>query len=259
MRLWLNLLEYGGDVAMVAVTAPGVAEGLPWDTRKCSHPAEQKCSGRHGCVVLAAAADDWNRTADRRWSKLHDAAAAAVRRKHGPGALRLLAYSTEMQRRGVLHLHLVLGVATVRQRAAAHHYVNNLARLSRFHCWGNVDRGQMRGGRRSLEIVPAFRAAAYVSKYLVKEASAGGIGELVMSGNAPARPVYVAGKLTATTRCTMRNLRLRRALYVRSGQHFAPTDVEGLWRLVQTFGAEFLPDPLESPETGAQPPPEQAT
>lgn len=219
---------------MVTLTAPG-ADVLPWDRALCRHPASERCGGARGCRVAAADARRWNRTADRRWSLLWDAAAQAVRRRHGPGALRLLAYSCELQRRGVLHWHFLLGVGSARERGAAHHLIENIARLAPSYGYGHVDRKAARAERAGV------LAAWYAAKYMSKESLAGGIGELVLSGDAPARPVYVASRLTVRTRCTMRNLRLKRAAWCRWGAQLRPAECEAVWRLHRAFDAELEP------------------
>jgi hypothetical protein len=194
VRLLANIQQYGRDVAMVTVTAPGQAV-LPWaDDRRCT--------------VVPTAAWRWNMTVQARWSRLHRQAAKRTRRQCG--RFRLLAYSYEVQKRGVYHLHLVVPMGTATDRHAAHVYVRHLDQLRAEHGFGFVDRGKLGpSGQRTLPVVPPGRAAAYVSKYLTKDAA-----HLVARADAPTRQVYVARELTAQTRVTMRTLRLRRHAHV---------------------------------------------
>lgn len=190
-RLLVNVEAYGGDVALVTVTAPGT-EQLP-DT---------------------AAMRRWNASAPVRWRSLHRAAAQIARRRHG--AFTLLTWTWEYQRRGALHKHLIVGVATARERAAAQTYVNALSDLRTQYGFGFVDRGKAHGGRRSLELIPATRAARYVAKYLAPLDGTGkaAISETVLREDVPPMVVYVSRKLTSSTGCTMRRLRHVRRCYM---------------------------------------------
>jgi len=78
-----------------------------------------------------------------------------------------------------------------------------------------------------LALFEAGRAACYLSKYLSAEAKSG-VRELVVSGQAPRRAVYVATRLTMRTRCTMRNLRTRRYAYMVDRVRLPMPEVE-LW------------------------------
>ncbi|MGB3764796.1 MAG: hypothetical protein WA966_16415, partial [Ornithinimicrobium sp.] len=51
----------------VTLTAPG-ERSLPWDTSKCTHSAETKCSGSIGCKVQRVPMAAWNGDAPRGWS-----------------------------------------------------------------------------------------------------------------------------------------------------------------------------------------------
>lgn len=211
----VNAAAYGGDVALVSVTAPS----LPWDRRNCSHAPGQPCSGVHGCRVHDRYAATWNRDAPRRWRSLHRAAAQVARRRCGKLTLVLRAW--EYQRRGVLHMHVVLGMGSAAERAAAHVYVQALDELRQAHDFGYVDRGRMKQGRRHLELVPATRAARYLAKYLAPIAVVDGEGrgklslaETVVRPDVPPLVVYVSPKLTVQTGCTMRFLRWVRWAWV---------------------------------------------
>lgn len=71
------------------------------------------------------------------------------------------------------------------------------------------------GGRtaRGLALYEAGRAACCLSKYLSAELRSD-VREVVVSGQAPKRALYVAPRLTMRTRCTMRNPRTRRYAFM---------------------------------------------
>lgn len=195
-------------VALVSVTAPG-RDVLPW--------------APGGDQVDQLKAQEWNRSAPANWSKLHkgasrDARAVAVDR----GAdWRLLFKAWEYQRRGVLHLHLVVPCGTSGQRAASEAYVRGLvARASRYG-FGFVDRGKLpaRGARRStreLSPVPPGRAAAYVTSYVASSgAGKGGVAEVAANQGVPGAILYVSNTLTRASGVTMRSLKERRRVSCR--------------------------------------------
>jgi hypothetical protein len=178
---------YGEDVALVTVTAPG-SDQLPWD----------------GSRVDDRAAWRWNASAPPRWSRLHRAAAQRTRRRTGH-PFKLVSGTWEDQKRGVLHRHLVVPMATPADRHASNVYAQELSRLAGAHGFGHVDRGRRRHGVRQLERVPAGHAASYVSKYLAK-----GLVEVAKLAEAPSHLAYAGRHLTAISGVTMRTLRLRR-------------------------------------------------
>lgn len=206
----MNLVAYGGDVALVSVTGPS----LPWDRSRCSHPQDGRaCSGKHGCRALPRYAMTWNRSAPRRWRELHRAAAQIARRRHG--RLSVLARCWEYQRRGVLHMHVVLGMGSACEMAAAHTYVQALDELRELHGFGYVDRGRRRGGSRHLEVIEGVRAGRYLAKYLAPIAGAKlTLSETVLRRDVPPLVVWISPKLTTRTGCTMRFLRWVRLAHV---------------------------------------------
>lgn len=198
-RLLANVTAYGASVALVTVTAPG-ADVLPWDAT--------------GERIEAEARYRWNRTAPARWRDLHRAAAQRARRRHGRFAL--VALTWEYQRRGALHRHVVIGVGTARERAAAQTYVDALHELRQAHGFGWVDRGRAHGGKRSLEVVPAERAARYVAKYLSPLDAAGKptISSTAREPDVPGHVAHVSREMTGRTGITMRYLRHVRRCWV---------------------------------------------
>lgn len=234
VRLLENLRAYDGKVRMLTITAPG-ADRLPWDVASCGHTAGE-CSGRLGCRVVPSIARAYNEQSQRAWSMLWNSTRGRINRRLGAGALRLLAYAPETQARGVIHLHLILGAETPRERHALEMATVELKRLAAGYGWGFVDDGRQRkSGREHGRPVAAggplwepLQAASYVAKYLTHPDKRGGVRELVMSGQAPTRAVYVSSSLTRRTRCTMRNLRTRRYLYRTLGEHYPMWEVEGV-------------------------------
>jgi hypothetical protein len=236
MRLFENLLAYDEPIVMTTITAPS----LSWDEESCRPLGDHKCSGKLGCQVQSEVARAYNLSAFKRLSALHKQAYQATYREYGAGALRRLAYAPELQLRGVVHWHVALGFA-YEHRAAAAFYVSELHARSADHWYGFVDR--------KLEPALPGRAAYYLSKYMVKAHNAqGGLPELIVRREAPERPVGVDRRLTAATKCTMRNLRFRRHLYLRWGRRLPAHEVEAIRNVLQVFpGATLRPDAAIEP------------
>lgn len=200
-RLVANLDAYDGPVMMATITAPG-SEVLRHDE-----------SGH----VRAWDGRVWNRGAPRWWRVLHHRAAQEARRQTGQRPV-MLAWVWQYQRRGLLHKHVVLGLATAGDRAAAHAYVNALSRFASECRFGFVDRGRWdpKRGRRSLREMSGKHAGRYVAKYLVQRMDDGrfAVSETVTHDDVPPLIVYVARALTDRTGVTMRSLREWRFLVV---------------------------------------------
>lgn len=196
-KLLANVSHYGGDVALITVTAPG-SDRLP---------------DRQAMVR-------WNLDAPARWRRLHTAARqAAIRKGH---RVRIVSRTWEYQRRGALHVHVVVGVHSAAELAGAHEYVAQLHRLRAGHDFGWVDRGRAHGGKRSLEVIPAERAARYVAKYLSPLDRATGkptLSETILRRDVPAHVLYVDRRLTCETGITMRSLRWRRRCHMAGVDH----------------------------------------
>ena len=121
----------------------------------------------------------------------------------------------EYQKRGALHVHVVVGIHTARELAGAHAYAAQLHRLRGSFDFGFVDRGRRTGGRRALEVVPAERAARYMAKYLAP--IRGGkllLSETVIRRDVPPHAMHVHRDLTRRTGITMRSLRWRRRCHM---------------------------------------------
>lgn len=197
-RILANVAAYNGKVVLVTITGPGDAE-LPR-------------VGDTG-VVDQESAWRWNSTAASRWRRLHRTAAQRARRRHG--VLTLVCWTWEYQKRGILHKHLVLGVDTARELAAAHTYVAALDELRESFGFGFVDRGRKHAGKRSLEVIPAEVGARYVAKYLSPRDGAGKptLSATVLKPDVPPLVVYVSRGMTDRTGITMRYLRRVRVAY----------------------------------------------
>lgn len=185
-HLRTNLASYAGQVWLVTVTAPA------FDSKE--------------------EMDAWNATAKSRWGQLHRAAKRRAGRVGLP--VELLAVVWQVQARGALHVHLVLGYAEGDVREGARYYARGALKvLASRYGFGYVD-ARDRGPRGT--VMEGSRAARYLSKYLSESA------QFVRALRLVRRPVYVARALTAVTLCTMRRLRRVRFLYViRSGASVA--------------------------------------
>lgn len=231
-------------VRMVTVTAPGVEQGLPWDEAACAHLGPHRHSGTLGCKVYAPAAALFNDHAAEWWRVMHGKIARSVERRIGRPAL--LGKAWEMQRRGVLHIHLVFGYSTPRERAQVDAYVAEVERVRQRHGFGYVDR--------KAAVKEAGAAAAYLAAYF-----AGGKGgkielrESVKAEGMPPQIVYVKPELMQRSGLSMRTLRLRRFLWHRIGPGWLrhlPTlglDLESAFEIVRHgfWGRAFLNSVLQ--------------
>ena len=200
-KIRVNLRTYGGLSCVVAVTAPGEDAGLRWDRTVCRHASGERCSGLKGCRVEEAAANAWNEASRKWWRELNriakQRADRAIRGKGG-----FLMYEWELQKRGVWHLHVVLGMETAIERAWAYGYVQALSDLAPSKGFGFVDRRPLHAAR------PAEQAARYLSKYLAKWQEDGSL-EITETVKSAGRTIlnYVSRSLTSQSGCTMRALR----------------------------------------------------
>lgn len=224
-------------VLMLTVTAPGVDAGLVWDEEACSHLGDHRHDGRLGCRVLAAPAEAFNEQAPTWWRSLHNEASQAALRRTGRRPV-LLARPWELQRRGVLHLHPVLGYSTPAEKVAADAYLAELVARAPRHGFGFVDRKKA--------VSEPSAAAAYLSSYFV----AGKRGKLSLRESVsrkamPRSIVYVSPQLSRRSGITMRSLRIRRFLW-----HRWPAVLDLLrylpWTLADAYAAWSMG--LTSPE-----------
>jgi hypothetical protein len=203
-KLFENLAVYEGEsVVLLTVTAPG-ADQLPWDEDHCRPLGDHRHGGSLGCRVDPVAARDWNRSASDRWRRLHRRAYQAVCR-HGVRCT-LLVRAFERQRRGVLHVHPVLGFATPAERHAANLYAGYLEQFAAHYGFGFTER--------RLRKLSAKAAAAYLSAYFVTgKKGKESLQQSVMAPDMPRSIIHVSTALTQRSGVTMRELRFRRFVW----------------------------------------------
>jgi len=100
---------------------------------RCSRtsPHTTAVFGSSAVTVEAVAANDWNRTAAARWREPHRRARQATRREFGPSVLSPLARVWELQKRGALHVHVVLGFNSPLAVAAARFHASRVCESER--------------------------------------------------------------------------------------------------------------------------------
>lgn len=202
VKLFENLKVYGGNVKLMTVTGPGEAGGLSWDEDACRHLGPHTHSGLLGCRVHQAPGEAFNRRAPSWWTALHNEAAQAAHRLTGARP-RLLVRIWEMQKRGVLHVHLVVGAGSLQERRSADVYQGELHDRAAKHGFGFVDRKD--------EVREAMAAAAYLASYFVKgKGKKATLQESVTVKGMPRSIAYVDPRLSRRSGITMRSLRLRR-------------------------------------------------
>jgi hypothetical protein len=216
-----NLEAYEGRAAMLTLTPPG-ADVLPWDEDVCRHRGPHTHSGPKGCRIRQDAQDEWNATAPERARQLNRVAkirADRELRRRGINERRgKLVHAWEHQERGALHQHLLVGLGSEAQDGWgttvdalwSKLYAIALDELAPKYKFGYLDKRPL-----FKEPKPAREAAAYLSGYfVVGSGRKAGITETVRSKVVPPLVIYVSPKLTAKTRCTMRNLRRIRRLHM---------------------------------------------
>lgn len=248
-KLFRNLETLPGDILLSAVTAPG-AEVLPWDTQQCSALGEHRHSGKLGCRVRRASGREWNESAADRWRRLHRRAYQDAVKRAGKRSVFLVARVWEMQARGVLHVHPVLAYGTARQMAGARCYLARLAELAPQYGFGFVHHSP-----KHVKPQPAQNAAAYLSSYFVKgKRGKETLWESARSSAMPRSIVHVSIKLTQRTGCTMRTLRLKRAIFYVWRATLPFEEVRAVSTILQAFpGAELVApgSPDRAPPKGA--------
>lgn len=192
-------------VLLLTVTAPGEDGGLTWDETICAARGKHRHSGPAGCRVRSDAAEAFNDLAPKWWRRLHDEAAIATKRLVGVRPT-LTVRVWERQRRGVLHVHPLLGYSTISERLAADVYKLELAKRAARHGFGFVDR---KG-----EISHPRAAAAYLSSYFVSGKKGKlTLRESVTAQKMPKSIIHVSVLLTQASGVTMRSLRHKRYLW----------------------------------------------
>jgi hypothetical protein len=193
---------------MFSVTAPG-ADVYPFDPSFCKHGPGVRCSGTIGCRVEPRLAAAFNRKAGKWWSELHRAAKVRADRATGHKG-KLLARVWEKQKRGLAHVHGVIAVGTLEERAWAEAYVGALRALAPSKGFGFVD-GWNKIGRK---FWAGAQAAGYLSSYFVRGyGRKESITETVKAGDLPRLVAFISRDLTQRTSVTMRNLRIARTVW----------------------------------------------
>ena len=193
-RIRENLNLFDGDVALLTVTAPG-SDLLPWD----------------GKTVRSEHAWSWNYSLWDRWPKLRDVASRFASRHVKGVRSGILVVVPEMQSRGVLHLHIVLGAESVLERRWAEAFVSSVRKNATLHLFGR----QVDFHRSSWGPVRDRAVASYVSKlgtYLTKSLS---LRKLWEGYDLPGRAFYVSRRLTDKTGLTVRMLRRSTSVWFR--------------------------------------------
>ena len=214
-------------VCLITVTAPGKG-------RLMHCPRTGKVTPR--------AARNWNRTAPQRWRSLWLCGSRRGRRIMADGGerFRLLARAWEYQRRGVLHVHLILPFATPLERDAAYQVAADLSSMAGQFDWGFVDRGKMTPNgdgtwSRKLEEMSGNGAARYLCAYLTSTgAGKEGIAEVARKQGVPGPVLYVADELKRESGVSMRTLRNRRRVLATFGMDAATVDD---WQVACTLDA----------------------
>jgi hypothetical protein len=241
-----NPRTYGGLAAMCTLTPPGVDAGLVWDRSECRHDPDEPCGQRFGCVVVAEAAALWNEHSRGWWRELNrlckQRADRALRRLGYEAKGGLLLYQWELQKRGVWHLHFVLGLETAVERVWAYEYVAAMRELAPRKGFGFVDGKPLRRPER------AERVAGYLSKYLAKWKEDGSceVTETVLAAGRSYLN-YVSRRLTAQSGCTMRNLRIARIVWAWLSGHIEDPGLDPWDEVVAVCLLDRLPVPARGP------------
>jgi len=205
-------------VILLTVTGPGEDAGLVWDTALCADRGPHRHSGTDGCKVAAAPAAAWNERAPSWWSELHRQASQAACRATGRRPV-LIARPWELQRRGILHVHPLLGYSTPAEKAAADAYLHELASRAAAHGFGYVDRKR--------QVREPAAAAAYLSSYFVSgKKGKMTLRQAVTERAMPPSIVYVNPEFSQHSGITMRSLRLRRFAWHLWRQHIEPVGLD---------------------------------
>jgi hypothetical protein len=242
-KLKANLASWDYDLTIATVTAPG-ADVLPWDPTRCSLPPGHQHSGPNGCSVNPWQAGAYNAAVCQNLSRLTNAAQQQVRRGHRGARVYVLGYSLE-EKRGVWHVHLVLGYKTAKDRAALDTFTGYCAEHVTEYGFGSIFDAGKPGHYNG-------RSATYIAKYLRPDSAKGTFVPLLRhceqmaernpeTGRKPQlRPVYVSPMLTRQTGVTMRYLRFKRWVWKAWGPGIDHASTMLAYELHRTFGAVLI-------------------
>jgi hypothetical protein len=210
-----NIRAYDGNVVLVAITAPGATEGLPWDPDCCAVGVAHRHRGDHGCRVVGDLASEWNESASERYARMWKAASVEAdrwlrRRGYRDQLPRRVANAWAPQQRGVWHVHEALPAKSPLELQWSRMVVRFIERNARRYGWGNIDRNPLRKAAAGVG-----RDGVMAARYLARN-TAGYLTENAGGVALPGRRLtsYVSRRLTAETGATMRNLRRVRYLFV---------------------------------------------
>jgi len=210
---------YGSEAKVLSFAVTCTARPGWWDTDRCSHGPGVPCSGRIGCRVRReieeSERDAWPQ---RKRAALNLARTEAIRvlGKAGYRIQRgekwpdLLMTVTEDQKRGLPHLHGVLGHTTKLEKAYAKAFLGALPRAAKIHGLGFTDRYWFVVQKQSR--YEAGRLRHYITKlsrYLAKDAG----GAEFLQLHHGERIFYVAPWLTRLSGYTMTIARLCRRVW----------------------------------------------
>ena len=246
--LKVNLAAWGDlPVSMFSITAGGAdtPHGC-WDLQHCAGRGPHKHSGPAGCRVVRVEAAVWNASAPQRWGQLRDAVYSRVRRRFGKVRVVILGVVWQLQVRGLLHAHVVVGFeAGGLGEDVITFYRRSIRALLREYGFSGGRYG-FHAGR--TERYGARDAASYLAPYLSPDD--GSLAEAVADMQRFAgvsedgrrrsfRPVFIAPVLTKATGCTMAFLRFRRWVYAVWGRKLAKAMTAGEWRKFWELRREF--------------------
>jgi hypothetical protein len=210
---------YGTEAKVLSFAMTCTAQPGWWDTARCSHSPGVPCSGRIGCRVLPEVEKrERDRWPERKRAALNMARTDAIRKLKAVGYSladgerwpNLLISVTEDQKRGLPHLHGVLGHTTKLEKAFAKAFLDALPRAARHHGLGFTDRYRFVVQTQSK--YEAGRLRGYITKltrYLAKDAS----GAEFLQLHHGERVFYVAPWLTRLSGLTMTTARLCRRVW----------------------------------------------
>jgi hypothetical protein len=246
--LRVNLAAWGDrPITMFSLTAGGAdtSHGR-WDTLRCAHRGPHTHTGLSGCRVRRLEAAVWNAQAPERWGKLRDAVYSQVRRRYGKVRVVILGVVWQLQSRGLLHAHVVVGFeAGGLGEDVIAFYRRSMRKLMPQYGFARGRYG-FHGGR--TDRFGARDAANYLAPYL--SPGDGSLAEAVADMQQFAgtredgtrrsfRPVYVSPSLTKATGCTMAFLRFKRWVYAVWGKALANAMTPGEWRRFWELRRQF--------------------
>lgn len=216
---------YGSEAKVLSFAITCTARPGWWDTARCAHGPDVPCTGTIGCRVKPEV--EWRERdlwPERKRNTLNMARTEAIRKLRKAGYTltaegrwpNLLLSVTEDQKRGLPHLHGVLGHTTGLEKAYAKAFLDALPRAARHHGLGFTDRYRYVVHTQSK--YEAGRLAGYVSKltrYLAKDAH----GKEFLQLHHGERVFYVAPWLSKLSGVTMTIARLCRRVWAARHGH----------------------------------------